>query len=168
MPHSPAPKKGWLAYYGELIGSWAKGNSRAHDAEDAVQNSVMNFLGKGTTAILDQKAYLYRSSQNQLINEVRRQSRHQAIALEDLSEDNHPLFSDPDGDLRARQLAQALEAALAQLPLKKRQVFIYHRLEGYTHPEIARKMGLALNTVERYVMEATRHVRKQLQDFCPK
>ena len=28
-------------------------------------------------------------------------------------------------------------------------------------------MGLALNTVERYIMDATREMREQLERFCP-
>jgi RNA polymerase sigma-70 factor (ECF subfamily) len=28
-------------------------------------------------------------------------------------------------------------------------------------------MGLALNTVERYIMDATREIREQLKHFCP-
>ena len=55
--------------------------------------------------------------------------------------------------MRARQLAEALEQALASLPLKKRQAYVWHRLEGYSQPEIAQRMGLALNTVERYIMD---------------
>ncbi|MFT0532593.1 RNA polymerase sigma factor [Castellaniella hirudinis] len=164
----PASKKGWLAYYSGLIGSWAKHNSRPFDAEDAAQESAANLLGKGSEAVLNPDAYLFRSTQNRLRNEIRRQARHEALSLEDLAEDDHPLWRDADAALRASQLVQALEKALAQLPLKKRQVFIHQRLEGYTQAEIAEKMGLALNTVERYVMDATRHVRAQLQDFSPK
>ena len=68
---------------------------------------------------------------------------------------------------RLWQLAEALEQALASLPLKKRQAYVWHRLEGYSQPEIAQRMGLALNTVERYIMDATREMREQLERFCP-
>lgn len=161
----PSPKT-WLAYYRELVGGWAKGNSRPHEAEDAAQDAAMRMLSQGQAGILDQQAYLYRSTQNHLLSELRRQARRPTLALEDLADHDHPLLSDPDADIRASQLAQALERALMRLPLKKRQAYIYHRLEGYTQPEIAQKMGLALNTIERYIMEATRDIREQLQDFC--
>jgi len=122
-----APKKGWLAHYSGLIGTWAKGNSLSCEAEDAVQESVIQFLGKGPAAVLNPKAYLLRSSRNHLINEVKRRSRTEMISLEELARDDHPLLSDPEACLRAGELAQALEAALAQLPLKKRQAFIASR-----------------------------------------
>ena len=38
MSRSTNPLKGWLAYYSELVGSWAKRNSRPSDAEDAAQD----------------------------------------------------------------------------------------------------------------------------------
>lgn len=167
MSRRRSPEHGWLAYYRELIGSWAKGNSLRHDAEDAAHDAVASVLGRERTGVLDQKAYLYRASHNRLINEVRRQNRHETLSLEDLADEEHPLL-DPEAPVRARELAQALERALERLPLKKRQAYIYHRLEGYTQVEVARKMGVALNTVERYIMDATREIREQLQIFCPK
>lgn len=167
MSRFSPPEHGWLAYYRELIGTWAKGNSLRHDAEDAAHEAVAGMLGRDQAAVLDQKAYLYRASRNRLINEVRRQTRREMLSLEDLADEDHPL-ADPEAPARARELAQALERALERLPLKKRQAYIYHRLEGYTQAEIAGKMGVALNTVERYIMDATREIREQLQIFCPK
>lgn len=164
----PAPNPhGWLAYYRELIGAWAKGNSRHHDAEDAAQDAVVRMLGQDQAGVLDPKAYLYQASRNHLLNILRRQRRHTTVSLEDLADADHPAL-DADAPLRAHELTQALEKALERLPIKKRQAYIYHRLEGYTHAEIAEKLGVAINTVERYVMDATRDIRKQLQNFCPK
>ena len=68
---------------------------------------------------------------------------------------------------KRQQLADALECALASLPLKKRQAYVWCRLEGYSQPEVAARMGVALNTVERYIMDATREIREQLKHFCP-
>jgi len=167
MSRRPFAEKSWLAHYRELIGSWAKASTLPHDAEDAAQDAIANVLGQDHTGILNPKAYLYRTSLNRLRNEVRRQTRREQVSLEDLADEDHP-FSDPDAPARTRELVRALERALECLPLKKRQAYIYHRLEGYTQPEIAQKMGVALNTVERYVMDATRQIREQLQDFCPK
>ncbi len=168
MSRRRSSEHGWLAYYRGLIGTWTKGNTRQHDAEDAAQDAIASVLGQDHTGILDPKAYLYRTSLNRLRNEVRRQSRHDLVSLEELAEDDHPLLVDPEASLRTLELVRALERALERLPLKKRQAYIYHRLEGYTQTEVAQKMGLALNTIERYIMDATREIREQLQNFCPK
>ncbi|OZI30736.1 RNA polymerase subunit sigma-70 [Bordetella genomosp. 10] len=164
--HRP-PESGWLAHYRELLGTWVKGNSRRHDAEDAAQESIIGVMAQDHAAALNPRAYLYRAANNRLVSEIRRQSRHETVSLEALADHDHPLLANPDADLRASELLRALEQALEQLPLKKRQAYILHRLEGYTQPEIAARMGLALNTVERYIMDATREIREKLQMFCP-
>lgn len=167
MSRQSSSSNNWLANYGKWFKAWARSNSRPQDAEDAAQEVAANMLADGVDAVRHPQAYLQRGASNRLITEVQRESRRDEVSLEELADSEHPVFNDPDAAIRAQQLAKALEAALAQLPLKQRQAFIYHRLEGYTQPEIAAKMGIALNTVERYIMNATRHVREELQDFCP-
>ncbi|ALM86827.1 RNA polymerase sigma factor [Bordetella sp. N] len=160
-------ESGWLAHYRELVGTWVKGNSRRHDAEDAAQESIIRVMAQDPAAALNPKAYLYRAAQNRLVSEIRRQSRHETVPLEALADQDHPLLASPESDLRTGELLHALEQALERLPLKKRQAYILHRLEGYTQPEIAQRLGVALNTVERYIMDATREIREQLHSFCP-
>ena len=167
MSRSTNPLKGWLAYYSELVGSWAKRNSRPSDAEDAAQDVMAHMLANTRAAALDAKSYLYRAAQNRLISEIRRQARHDEVSLEAWAADDPAQWHDPESNARARQLADALECALASLPLKKRQAYVWCRLEGYSQPEVAARMGVALNTVERYIMDATREIREQLKHFCP-
>ena len=117
--------------------------------------------GEHATAI-DQKAYKYRSAQNHLISEIRRQSRHDALPLHELSDDEHPLQHDPDAALRTAELTQALRAALLELPLKCQQVFLWNEIEGYTQEEIAHKLQLTPSSVEKYMKRALRHLQERL------
>jgi len=167
MSRPPNNLKGWLAHYGELVGAWAKRNSRPCDAEDAAQDVMAGLLRGGPGGVMNGKSYLYRAVQNRLVSEIRRQTRQDEVALEAWAADDPAQWHDPESSVRARQLADALELALASLPLKKRQAYVWCRLEGYSQPEVAARMGLALNTVERYIMDATREVRERLQHFCP-
>lgn len=167
MSRSPAPKKGWLAYYSGLIGTWAKKSSLPHDAEDAAQDSIEGLLRGEHAAAIDQKAYLYRVAQNRLISEIRRQSRHEALPLHELSDDEHPLQHDPDVALRTAELTQALHAALLELPLKCQQVFLWNKIEGYTQEEIAHKLQLTPSSVEKYMKRAMRHLQERLQNHAP-
>ncbi|WP_447922425.1 RNA polymerase sigma factor [Achromobacter aegrifaciens] len=167
MSHPPSSLKAWLAHYGELVGAWAKRNSRPSDAEDAAQDVMAGLLSGGNSGVVNGKSYLRRAAQNRLISEIRRQARQAEVSLEAWAADDPAQWHDPESSVRARQLADALECALASLPLKKRQAYVWCRLEGYSQPEAAARMGLALNTVERYIMDATREVREQLKHFCP-
>lgn len=167
MSSRPTSKKTWLAHYSGLIGSWAKRSSLPQDAEDAAQDSIEGLLRGEHAAALDQKAYLYRSAQNQLISEIRRQSRQELVALQDLHEDEHPVQPGPDSDLRMAQLSQALRDALQELPLKCQQVFLWNKIEGYTQKEIAEKLDLTPSSVEKYMKRALRHLQKKLQNYAP-
>lgn len=167
MSSPPSSLKGWLAHYGDLVGAWAKRNSRPSEAEDAAQDVMAGLLSGGSRSVSHGKSYLRRAAQNRLISEMRRQARHDEVSLEAWAADDPAQWHDPESSARARQLADALECALASLPLKKRQAYVWCRLEGYSQPEVAARMGLALNTVERYIMDATREVREQLKHFCP-
>jgi RNA polymerase sigma-70 factor (ECF subfamily) len=62
---------------------------------------------------------------------------------------------------RSRRLD--LEEAIAELPDGYRTVLILHDLEGYTHPEIADRMGIAVGTSRSQLYHARRAVRDLLE-----
>ena len=167
MSRRPTSKKGWLALYSGLIGSWAKRSSLPQDAEDAAQDSIEGLLRGEHSAALDQKAYLYRSAHNQLVSEIRRRARHELVPLKDLHEDEHPLQPGPESDLRMAELSQAMQQALQELPLKCQQVFLWNKIEGYTQKEIAEKLDLTPSSVEKYMKRALRHLQKKLHNYAP-
>jgi RNA polymerase sigma factor (sigma-70 family) len=157
--------KSWLAYYRGMLGSWTKRHSNVQDAEDAVQDAVIGIVNNTQSDIQNPNAYLYQASQNSLIGKARRHQRDQYVSLDELAEEDHPLLSDPESSIRAAKLADALEKALAELPLKCRQAYIWHRLEGYSQAEIAQRLNLSINSIERYIMQALRHLRESLREF---
>ena len=55
-----------------------------------------------------------------------------------------------------------LEEAIAELPDGYRTVLVLHDLEGYTHPEIADRMGIAVGTSRSQLHHARRAVRDLL------
>jgi len=59
------------------------------------------------------------------------------------------------------QRLKALQIIVDSLPKKCRVVFWMHCVEGYTHPEIAQKLGVSLNMVERHMMRALISLRAE-------
>lgn len=167
MSRPSSGNKGWLAQYRELLLTWTRRADSRADAEDAVQDSIASFLANDSAAIGNPRAYLHRSVHNSLADAYRRAQTLDVQSFEVLSEDELPVNGDPDAPVRTAQLLDAMKAALAELPPKCQQVFLWHRLEGYSHQEIAERMGLSVNMVERYMMRAARHLRERLQDFAP-
>jgi RNA polymerase sigma-70 factor (ECF subfamily) len=70
--------------------------------------------------------------------------------------DNHA-----DVDLRER-----LHAAIDALPIGYRTVFVMYEIEGYSHQEIARTLGVAETTSKGQLFRARAKLREALKDFA--
>jgi RNA polymerase sigma factor (sigma-70 family) len=67
--------------------------------------------------------------------------------------------ADPDAQILRKELLIALNAALAELPVEQREVFIAHELEGRSFNEISAETGIGINTLlsrKRYAVLALR------------
>lgn len=69
--------------------------------------------------------------------------------------------------MHAIQLAGSVERALAELPVNCRKVFIWQKIEGLTQQEIAVRLGLSKNMVEKYMIRTLRHLRDRLDTMAP-
>jgi RNA polymerase sigma factor (sigma-70 family) len=161
----PSVTRSWLAYYRELIATWAKKADSIQDVEDATQDVMVTMLNSNEAAIREPRAYLHRSVYHGLTAQYRERRAAPTVSLHELAEDEHPACDDADSHARAAQLSDALLVALRELPLQHQQVFAWHRLEGWTMPEIAGEMGLSVSTVEKYLTKAMRHIHSRLQHF---
>jgi len=157
---------GFLAYYDELVGTWVRKLGSRHDAEDVAHDAVVRMLEADGSAILQPRAYLHQTARNLVTDGYRRRAAHEIVPFE-IIEEPVATDSDPDAAMRATQMVAALEAALAELPLKCRQVFVWQRLGGLTQAEIAERLGLSKNMVEKYMIRAMRHLRERLTAFDP-
>ena len=68
----------------------------------------------------------------------------------------------PERVLLAKQQVAKLKDALAELPERVRFVFLLHRYEGMKYREIAQHLGISVSSVEKYMMQAIKHVAKRL------
>ncbi len=68
----------------------------------------------------------------------------------------------PDHNGRDPGLSLDLERAIAQLPDHQRTIVVLHDVEGYTHDEIARQLGVATGTSKATLSRARCTLRKLL------
>ncbi|GIW71106.1 MAG: RNA polymerase sigma factor [Planctomycetota bacterium] len=73
-----------------------------------------------------------------------------------------PRAAVPEERLRRRELEQALEAALAELPEETRTAFVLAVLEGLRYAEVAEVLGTTLDGVKCRVYRAREHLRARL------
>ena len=77
----------------------------------------------------------------------------------------YALASEPQEDATERRFDVArLIAAIDTLPEKRRDVLILHKLEGYSHAEIADRLGMSRDAVEKNIVRALVDLRHRLTE----
>jgi RNA polymerase sigma-70 factor, ECF subfamily len=80
------------------------------------------------------------------------------------STDDLARLDPPSTVARMPEAAMDLERAIAALPEGARMVFVLHEVEGYSHEEIARELGVAQNTSKAQLHRARALLREVLHD----
>ncbi|MGG4603130.1 RNA polymerase sigma factor, partial [Alcaligenaceae bacterium Me47] len=86
----------------------------------------------------------------------------QTQSLDALPEESHPIASSTHDWYEADEMARRMLAALNELPQACQIAFQLRQAEGLSNAEIAEKMGVSRNMVERYMMRTLRHLQDQL------
>ena len=71
----------------------------------------------------------------------------------------------PEREAERTELRELLLAALAELPEERREVVLLHDLEGWTHREIAERLGLPPGTVRSHLHYPRRAMRERLRGW---
>jgi len=116
-------------------------------------------------------AYLYQSVRNQSINYLKQKSIfsknreeyvlkvRQALLFSALSEE------DGTSALLARELEQQISQAIHDLPEKCREIFLLSRGEDLSMKEIAEKLNISTNTVQKQISIALAKLREVLKYY---
>lgn len=114
----------------------------AEDAEDVVQEVMINWQGLDHTQIENPKAYLVRSVVNRAINQKEKNTRERHTYIGQWLPE--PIFTDDtDSRLDSRKvLTYSMLVLLEQLNAKERAVFILRESFDYGHADIAQVLGI--------------------------
>lgn len=109
------------------------------------------------------RAVLYRIARNLAIDERRKRLIRRGKAGE-LSPDRRAPAT-PLEDLAASELERRLNAALARLPERDREIFLLSRHQRLSHAEIAEVLGLAQQTAANLLHGVLNRLRDELAPF---
>ena len=151
--------------------------SDTSDAEDILQD-VFYQLWQGYHSIESLEkvtSWMFRVARNKIIDKYRKQKPEAFSNLESFNADEEApmllaeMISDdsasPD-DVYTRELIwDSIEAVLIELPVKQREVFVWHELEGLSFREMSEKTGDSLNTLLSRKRYAVNYLRKRLQNL---
>ena len=148
----------------------ARLGSRA-EAEDLVQDLYIRISGMETLGPVDNpSALLHRIGSNLMLDRLRSQKR-AGTRDSDWRDANttvvagHEVADEPPADevVAGRQRLKALVEAVEDLPEKTRQAFQLHKLDGHSHAETARRMGISVSTVEKHISSALKTLTRRLR-----
>jgi RNA polymerase sigma factor (sigma-70 family) len=146
-------------YVARLLGGPTEAQDVAQDAYVRVYRAMREHNARCS------QAYLYTTARNLAYNQLRRRR------LEPMPETaTSPIDAAPSPEPAVSQLVMArqewsqLEAALQQLPAECRDVLILRRVEGLSHEEISRRLGVPRSTIEKRLARSVRLLRAAMRD----
>ena len=159
-----------MARRANLVRFFAARTGSAAAAEDLVQELYLKIAGRGGAVEPEAPAaLLYRMALNLMLDRARGEARSLArdadwnlahrTVIGDAEVADEPL---PDEAAAARQRLRQLIEAVADLPPQMRRAFTLHKLEGLSHAETARAMGLSVKSVEKHVAAALKALTGRL------
>lgn len=107
------------------------------------------------------QAYLFRIGYTRMLNHIRDHSKF---------DDNEKMpvqinANNPEDELRANELEEAIEQAIIRMPEKRSLVFEMCFIREFTYRETAESLGISIKTVENHMGLALKDIRAALQPF---
>jgi RNA polymerase sigma factor (sigma-70 family) len=109
--------------------------------------------------------YLFTVASSVLSDQARRRAVRRHAAHETLQEVHHPVEDlTPERVLLNREELEVVVSAIADLPVRTRDVFVLHRFEEMSCGSIADELGMSVSGVEKHIMKALRLLRARLSE----
>ncbi len=111
------------------------------------------------------KPFVFMIARNLMIDLLRRRQIVSIDTIADLEALNVPAEeANPERLVSAREELKMLQVALDNVPPRQREVIILRKVEGLSQREVARRMGITEDTVERQLGNGIRFLAEALLD----
>ncbi len=112
------------------------------------------------------RAFLYRIANNLLIDRIRKERRDSRVIVPGNLPESAPAKEAPlDSGLIGRERLSALQQAINELPPKCKQAFTMRKIELLDQEEIAKRLGISRNMVEKHLRKALYHCMKRMNEL---
>ena len=113
-------------------------------------------------------AWLNRITVNMAINRLKESSRFRQIPFEQVSGDELENALEPDAESVRKIPDGVLDKLIAELPPVRRTVFNMYCIDGYSHHDIARALGITERTSTSVLAKARASLKKALMNYIDK
>lgn len=171
------PKTELAALYGvyraDLLRFLIARTGDAGEAEDILQELWIRARQSPGAPVANGRAYLYRMAQNMVVDRLRerqRRWRRERVWSDEATGFQAVGIEPADARLNAeeamldREEAARLVAAITGLPEGARRAFELHKIQGLSHAEAARQLGISKSGVEKHMAVAMKYLRRAMLD----
>ncbi|KQO49368.1 sigma-70 family RNA polymerase sigma factor [Methylobacterium sp. SD274] len=142
------------------------GNSA--DAADAHQETYLRMLAAlSRTSVENPSAFLFQVANNVALR-MRNRQRLEGTLFHSVSDaemsDIVDAYALPERQVMARQELRRLAADIDALPPRCREVFLLVRIDGHSNGEVATRLGISRNMVEKHLIKALLHCRSRSRE----
>lgn len=155
-PHSELVGALYRDHRGWLLGWLRRNVACAERAEDLSQDTFVRLLGREQLpAPREPRAFLAAVARGLLFDHFRRAALEQAYLAELMLIPETEQPSPEEQHLILEDL-KAIDRLLGKLSSKARAAFLYNRLDGMGHAEIAERLGVSVSRVRQYLAQGMR------------
>jgi RNA polymerase sigma-70 factor (ECF subfamily) len=138
----------------QALRAWLRGRSLGGlEVDDVVQETYTRLMtAESVRHIRNARTYAFQTAASVVVDHVRKMKVISIVSVANL--DLLEVISDdysPERVAIDRDELNRLGAAIAAMPDKVRQVFTLRRVQGLSQREVAQKMGISENTVEKHM-----------------
>lgn len=130
-------------------------------AEDIAQDCFLKIWNNCATIIYSTvKSLLYKMAKNSFLNIVTKNKlilEHQKLSNQETQTSETPEFV-----LQEKEFLKKLQATIAALPDKEKEVFLLNRIDKKKYREIAELLNISVKTVEKRMSSALKKIRKKI------
>jgi RNA polymerase sigma factor (sigma-70 family) len=139
-------------------------------AEDLAQELYVKLATRDPAVTAENPvALIYRIATNVMLDRARGEARSVArdgawrlVAHDTLGSDDVAADAPADEAVASRQRLRQLVDAVAELPPQMQRAFRLHKLEGRSHADTARVMGISVKSVEKHISAALKALTAKL------
>jgi len=159
---NPELQQVYSAHQQALLGFILKRVQDDQLAEDLLHDLYLKLKSiESNTSVNYPKAYIYRMANNLIIDHQRRTNKSPVILDECVEETD---IRSPELTLIYQEQLKIVATALKDLPAKTQDVFKMQRIQEIEKKDVAKKMGISVNMVEKHLRRAVEYCRERLKN----